>query len=326
MHTINKLLAILLVSMLLVNCKGKKTKLENGDAETAADFIDFFSPATLPFRVTDSMLAKKESDSSAVIEYPAFTKFVPDTLLSKQFGQVKPVMYPLGKVVVKGAETYLFVKAATPAKKVSYVLAFDKEQKFVAGLALVSTGKNALPYQKAGMDKKYTVSQTFEQKGEDETVNELRNIYILNGEAHEFSKIVTDEGIANQVQDVINPLDTLARSGKFAGDYIKDKRNFVSVRDGKNPATLLFFIHFERSGGCTGEIKGEAIISGTKAAVYRATGNPCVLELTFTGNKVLLKEAEACGSYRDIKCFFEGSYNKKGEVQNGRKKKKNAVL
>ncbi|MBE7173772.1 MAG: hypothetical protein INR73_24580 [Williamsia sp.] len=323
MRTLTNLLALLLISTLLVHCKGKKTKLETGDAKTVADFIDFFSPATLPFQVTDSMLNKKETDSAS-IDYPAFTQFVPDSFLSKQFGKLKPMMYPLGKVSVKNAETYLFVKAVAPAKKVGYILAFDKEQRFVAGLALISSNKNSMPYQKGGMDKKYTVSQTFEQVGDDESVNELRNVYILNGEAHEFSKIVTDEGIANQVQDVINPLDTFPHTGKFSGDYIKDKRNFVSVRDGKNASTLLFFIHFEKNGGeCTGELKGEASISGAKTAVYRANGNPCVLELNFSGNRVSLKEAEACGSYRGIKCFFEGSYSKKAEAPPARKKKKN---
>lgn len=326
MHTTNKLLVILLISITLLDCKGKKTKLEKDDEITAADFIDFFPPATLPVQITDSMLNKKETDTAS-IDFTTFTRFVPDSILVKQFAQAKPVMYPLGSVVVKNAETYLFVKAVTPAKKLGYIMAFDKEQKFLAGLALISTGKNAMPYLKAGMDKKYTISQTFEQRGDDEMINELRNVYILNSEAHEFSKIVTDEGIANQVQDVINPLDTLPRSGKFSGDYVKDKRNFVSVRDGKNPQVLLFFIHFEKGGGdCIGEIKGEAMVNSAKTAVYRATGNPCVLELSFGTNRVSLKELDACGSYRNIKCFFEGSYNKKQEAQPSRKKKKANLL
>jgi hypothetical protein len=106
----------------------------------------------------------------------------------------------------------------------------------------------------------------------------------------------------------------LPKKNKLSGDYIKDKRNYVSIRDGKTPSDLLFFIHFEKENGeCTGELKGEAIMQGTKTAIYQATGNPCVLEFTLTGSSVSLKEQQACGSYRDIKCFFDGSYSKRKE-------------
>lgn len=321
MRMINKLVFILLLSVLLFDCKGRKTKLAESDAVTIADFIDFFPPANLPFQVTDSMLNRKETDSS-LIEFPVFTQFIPDTVLSNQFGKLKPFMYPLGKAVEKNAGTYLFVKAVTPGKKVGFILAFDKNQKFIASLPLISVGKNSLPFQKGGIDKKYTVTQTYEQKSEDGSVSESKNVYILNTEAHEFSKIMTDMGISNQVQDIINPIDTFSHAGKFSGDYIKDKRNYISIRDGKNLSVVRFFVHFEKNNGeCIGELKGEAVLSGVKTAVYRATGNPCVLEFVFVGNRVTMKEAEACGSYRDIKCFFEGSYAKKAEKPGPKKKK-----
>jgi hypothetical protein len=35
-----------------------------------------------------------------------------------------------------------------------------------------------------------------------------------------------------------------------------------------------------------------------------------------------MKEVEGCGSYRDIKCFFEGSFPKKKEVKPKAPKKK----
>ena len=313
MRIINKLVIISLISMLLINCKGKKTKLAGTDAVTMEDFIEFFPQTNLPFQVTDSMLNKRETDSSSSIEFPVFIQFVSDTVLSKQFGKSRPLMYPLGKAVVKNAETYLFVKAVAPGKKVAYIVAFDKDKKFVASIPLLSVGKNALPFQRGGIDKKYTVTQTLEQK-DDGMVNESRNVYILNAEAHEFSKIMTDIGAIDQVQEIINPIDTFPHTGKFSGDYIKDKRNYISVRDGKNSSVVQFFVHFEKNeGACMGELKGEAVISGPKTAVYRANGNPCVLELAFAGNRVTMKEVEACGSYRDIKCFFEGSFARKAE-------------
>jgi hypothetical protein len=136
----------------------------------------------------------------------------------------------------------------------------------------------------------------------------------LNAEAKSFSMIMTDQGTAEQEQEIINPIDTLPRKNKFSGDYIKDKRNYVSIRDGKKATDLLFFIHFEKDNGeCAGELKGQASMHGVKTALYRATGNPCVLEFTLGATTVLLKELEACGSYRDIKCFFDGSFIKRKE-------------
>ncbi len=324
MRTVCQLLTLFLFSFCLIYCKGKKTKLAATDAVTIEDFIEFFPATNLPYQITDSLLNKKETDS-ALIEYNVFNQFVPDSVITAQFGKLKPAIYALGKVSLKKAETYLFVKAVTPAHKTGLILAFDKDQKFQASLPLLSTGKNPLPYQKAGMDKKFTITQTFVQKADDGSPYEARNAYILNLEAHEFSKIMTDEGITSEVQEIINPIDTFSHSGKFTGDYIKDKRNFVSVRDGRDPSMVLFFVHFEKNGGdCIGELKGEAGINGPKTAVYKATGNPCVLALNFNGNNVVLKEDEACGSYRDIKCFFEGTYTKKAEPQPKKKKKTGA--
>ena len=316
---IYKLAIIFLAVICLAGCKGKKTNLAATDVDTFEDFADLFPDVQLPFQMTDSMLNKKESPDSSINN--VFARFIPDSIITVQFGKVKPEIYALGKATLKKAETYLFLKAATPTKKLGMIVALDKNQKFLASLPLLSTGRNPLPYRKAGMDKKYTLIQTFEQKAEDGSLYEGRNVYILNTEAHEFSKILTDEGATTEVQDIINPIDTFAHTGNFTGDYIKDKRNFISIRDGRDPSMVLFFVHFEKNGGdCTGELKGEAAISGTKKALFRATGNPCILEFNFSGNTVSIKEDEACGSYRDIKCFFEGSYSKKAAAQPKKKK------
>lgn len=114
-------------------------------------------------------------------------------------------------------------------------------------------------------------------------------------------------------REVYNPIDTFPHKHKLSGDYIQDKRNFVSVRDGKKANRILFFVHFEKKDGCAGEIKGEAVLAKPDRAFYRQSGDPCELELTFSGNKVTLREEKGCGNYRDIKCVFEGSFSKKKE-------------
>ena len=138
-----------------------------------------------------------------------------------------------------------------------------------------------------------------------------RNIYVYNSGINDFTLILTEPNV-EMIQDVYNPIDTLAKKNKLAGDYIKDKKNFVSIRDGKNDQEILFFVHFEKDKGeCIGELKGTAKLISAKKAQYKEAGNPCTLEFDFTTSSVSMKEVEGCGSYRDIKCFFDGKYPKK---------------
>jgi thiamine phosphate synthase YjbQ (UPF0047 family) len=74
----------------------------------------------------------------------------------------------------------------------------------------------------------------------------------------------------------------------------------------------MMFIHFEKNNGeCTGELKGNLLMTSSKTAVYRQGGDPCVLELNFGTSSVTLKEAEGCGLHRDLECLFEGTYPRK---------------
>lgn len=303
---------ILLLVFLIVNCRNKKHKLADDDSVAITDFVDFFDEIKLPFFLNDSILLRKETDSAS-IGFKIFTQFVPDSVLSNQFASgVKPSIYPLGKVVIKKFETYLFLKAITPSKKVGYIIALDNDNKFIAAMPLVIADKDPSTLRTGGMDEKYTVTETVQKKAPDGQLSESKNVYILNSEAKAFSLIMTDQGVAEEEQDIINPIDTFPKKNIHSGDYIKDKRNFISIRDGKIPSALLFFIHFEKDNGeCKGELKGEANLHGTKTAIYRANDNPCVLDFTFKANAVSVKELEACGSNRDIKCFFEGSYVKR---------------
>ena len=300
-----KLLLLLLLPLVFAGCKGKKTKLADDDTVSIADFVDFFPDTKLPFFVADSLLSRKETDSS-IIGNRIFLQFIPDSVLSRQFGAgAKPRLYPLGKVKIKKQETYLFLKASTPAKSGAFVIALDKDNNFITSLPLLVQDKNFSGERSGGMDSKYVVTKSSRKKGTDEQYNEEKSVYILNSEAREFSIIMTDIGVDEDEQDIINPIDTLSKKHKFSGDYIKDKRNIVSIRDGKNATRLAFFVHFEKDNGdCSGELKGEAEIRTAKTAVFRATGNPCELEFSFEGNKVTMKELTACGSYRDIRLFF----------------------
>lgn len=312
------LLAITL--FVLVACKSKPTKLTDDQTVSSDEFVEFFPEMTLPYAIADTSLLKKNNDSS-VIGNKIFTQIVGDTVLKHVFGSKgKPKIYPIGRVPVKKAETYLFIKAISPDKKAAYLLTFDKTNKFTASLPLLVLDGDPQTSQTAGMDSRYTISLNRQRKKTDGSAIYHRDAYVYNS-AGVYTLILTesnDDVVAKT--DVVNPLDTFAHKHKYSGDYIKDKRNMIAVRDGKNAKTMRFFVHFENDkGACRGELRGEAVYTQPNIAVYRESGDPCVLQFSFTANSVSMKELEGCGNYRDIKCFFEGSFPRKKEPKPKRK-------
>lgn len=308
---------LLLLTLFLFSCKEKRTSLSDGDTVTVKEFIAFFPKIKWPFLLTDSSLMKREKDSGT-IGYKVFTGFVPDTVINRQFGKkAKPKFYSLGRASVKEGETYLFVKAATATKKAGYILVFDKDNKFITSMLLVASDNDLSTSQTAQMDANYTLTLTRRRKGADGRFIYKKDAYIYNS-AGVFTLILTESNdVVNTVQAVINPIDTLPKKNKLSGDYITDSRNFVSIRDGRKSGTILFFIHFEKEkGSCKGELKGEAVLSGTSRATYRQSSGPCAIEFNFGSSRVSIKETGPCGTFRDIKCFFEGSFVKKKSKKN----------
>src|SRR6478609_4530871 len=128
-----KLLLIILLPLLFC-CKSKKTQLTDEDSVDVVDFIEFFPEVKPSYQLPDSALNGAYSDSS-LIGFKVFNQFVPDSVLQKQFGKTaKPKIYPLGRVKAKTDETYLFARLSQGTKKVIYVLAFNKGQKYIAGM------------------------------------------------------------------------------------------------------------------------------------------------------------------------------------------------
>ena len=306
-----KWLLLFTLSVLLVACKSKKKPLADDESIKADDFIEFFDEVKLPLYLADSSLQKKSGDSA--ISYKIFDRFVPDSLCSKQFGKnLKPLIYPMTRVTVKKHETYLFVKAITTTHKVVFVLVFDNDKKYITGMPLLVAENNSPASHTAVMDSKYSITTNTQRKTADGRVIYKKASYAFINSAGAFALIVTESNDMAGKNNLINPIDTFARKNKLSGDYIQDKKNIVSIRDGKKANELLLFIHFEKNDGeCKGELKGEAKIVSAGKVIYSQAGDQCILQLNFTGNKVTMKEEEGCGSHRDIKCFFEGSFIKK---------------
>ena len=306
------LLTVLSLGM-LVSCKEKKVSLATNDEEVnITDFLEFFQPMKLPYQVTDTILKRKEPEAS-VINGRLFARFVPDSILTRLFGKEgHPHLYAIGKISVPDAEKYVFVKATAKDRRALYILVFNKKDQFAAARPVIYWDNSAGVSGQMSMDAKYTLTLQHQRKASDGQVYFHRDAYIFNGDAGLMLILTESNESKPKTVPVYNPIDTLPRKHKFSGDYAQDKRNLVTIRDGHDGSRFLFFIHFEKDDGtCKGELKGEAKFIGPGVARYRAYSDPCAIEFTFIPEGVSLKELGGCGVHRDIKCFFEGYFERR---------------
>lgn len=311
----NKYLLLIVLSAFLFSCKSKKVSLAENDEEVdIPGFLELIPPLTLPYQVTDTVFRHKEPET-AIVNAKLFTRLIPDTILTRWFGKEgKPRLYAIGKVKVPKQETYLFVKGITNNRRVLYVLCFDKKNRFSTGRPILYSDNEPGVTGQASMDGKYTLTVAHQRKTGDGQLLYKRDAYIFSEESG-FVLILTESNEARpKIVPVYNPIDTLARKHKFSGDYAQDKRNMVSIRDGKDASRFLFFIHFEKEeGACKGELKGEAKIVSSGIARYKSYSDPCAIEFSFGSGGITLKEQGGCGVHRDIKCFFEGYYERRSK-------------
>jgi hypothetical protein len=316
-------IGILITAVLMVACSNDKQEQQKEKSFQYQEFSDQFKTVTAPYQLSDTALLNNKD--TAQVRDKAFSDLMPDSVSNKLFGKNARVKYmPLGKMLVPGAETYYIVKAIAGSKKAALLFSFDKEHNFGAVFPFLIPDAEPSTIQLSIIDKAYSISRNVFRKLPNDIVAEGKDVYVYNNDARDFTLIMTDV-LDERSEDLINPIDTFPALQKWTGDYIKDKRNIVSVRDGRKPNSLLVFIHFEKKKGqCNGELKGDAEMSGPNTAVYRQGGDPCVLQLTFTNNSVKLNEIEGCGSRRGLECSFDGTFKRKkadNEKTGGKTKK-----
>jgi hypothetical protein len=310
-----KMMLVFVPFTFLLCCRHKSTEQGNEIKKVEPeDFLAMFHLLNVPLNFTDSVLTRKHTDSP--LAWSVYSQFISDSLIQKNFGKSgKPKLYAAGKIVVKKAETYLFIKALTLSRKILYVACLDKDGKFRTGMPLLIREDDSEIWYASAIDNKYAISVSRFYKDKDGRTFFVRTVYVYNEEGI-FTLIMreSNEGKPKATQ-IYNPIDTFSRKHKFTGDYLQDKRNFISFRDGKNNSVLRFFVHFEKDdGNCKGELKGEARFVTSTVARYIANGDPCSLEFNFSDKSVRMKELEGCGNHRDIRCYFEGVYNRHKEV------------
>lgn len=305
-----KYLTIVVAIIVLAGCETRKKNLSGEDPVDINDFIAFFQELSLPYSIADTQISRKLPDS-LLISTKILAQFVPDSMYNRDYKKnEQPKFYAIGKIANKDNETYLLIKAATLAKQMAYVLCYDKNRQFKAVMPLLNNNPARRTSLNGSIDKNLiiTTRQTYKStKGEEQYYRLKAYVYNSAG-LFNLIKIESNEPVVPK--EVYNPIDTFSKKNRLSGEYIQDKRNFVSIRDGQTGKKIRFFIHIEKEKDCTGELKGEAVMVKPNVAQYKQAGGNCVLKLIFDKNKVSVYEEKGCGNFRGIQCVFEGSFVK----------------
>ncbi len=315
----NKWIGAFLI-VLIFSCKEKQIDFSGDVPLKQKDFFGIFKPINLPYSISDTNIDKNADTLSIGIK--AFLQFFPDSAFATVTGKNrKLIIHPIGKIEKEKEEYYLVLITQQKLKKI-VVFVTDKKNKFLGVKELLQNNYNDEYAHSLSINKEPTFLISKEKMGKDNQIQFSRAGWVYN-DVGIFMVVINDSNEDPKKSEVINPLDTLPKKNKFSGDYVKDKKNYVSIRDGKDLNNYSFFIHFERNeGACIGELKGNLQMKKPNSGVFNENGDPCIIDFIFEGNEITLKEQGSCGNHRGIKCFFNDSFVKKKEPkQKGYKKR-----
>jgi hypothetical protein len=294
--------------------------VEDENSFNYESFSGRFKVVTVPYTLSDTAFLRNR-DTASIRSIP-FAKFIPDSLKKKVFGTTKLRYIPLAKMEKKDAYSFYILKAIGGAKKIALLVVFDQDGNYGGAFPFLNTDNDAATTQVSTIDRSFSITRSVTRRMPDDISKDGKDVYAWSPDTKTFSLVMTDI-LDDRNLEVINPIDTMPRTHTLAGDYKKGKRNIVSIRDGSSASVVNFFVHFDNEAGdCSGELKGSAVLTSSKTAVYRQGGDPCVMEFHFSGNTVTLKEVEGCGSRRGLKCSFNATYTRSKPVKSSKTVKK----
>lgn len=311
----------LLLVITILGCKDEKVNL-SGDAPVKPnEFVKAFPILSLPFTVADTNLTKV--GDSTTISAAVLQQFVPDSTI-KIFANAgkKYVVHPIGRIE-KTTENYLLA-TITQNKKIQIVaFVFNKDNQFLAAKSVFENYSNDGYMHALSINREPTFLISKEKITSDTKQLLFSRVGWIYSTDDAFMVVINDTNEdTKKSNEVINPIDTLPKTNKLSGDYVQDKKNYISLRDGKYPNTYIFFIHFEKKEGtCVGELKGEFKMKDATTAAYNQGGDPCIIDFSFEGNNITLKEKGSCGNRRGMQCFFDDTFTKKKEPKAAKKRR-----
>lgn len=306
-----QIILIILHALVIASCSDKAKDINMDESVVVADFIASFPLVELPVQYGQKELQKKENDS-LFIKSSVVAKFIPDSIFKKTFGKVDPIRFHRkGRYVAEETgEIYLFLSAEKKDNKAIYIIVFTKDEVFSTSMAFVEKSKDPLITHEGKIDNRLTIIQTKNKATREGKSTYNKNVYVYNTEGL-FTLILTESNEPPKANVIYNPIDTLPGKDPLSGNYAQDKRNFVTIRDGGKKGKLLFFIHADKSGGtCGGSLRGDIVEVKPKVYQYNKSEDHCILEFTFSGKNLRVKELEACGNHRGVRCSFDGRFRK----------------
>ncbi|GAA4319693.1 hypothetical protein GCM10023143_33300 [Compostibacter hankyongensis] len=268
------------------------------------DLQSLFPELETPFQYpADSLAAKPRVPE---LEPEDLSAFVPDSMLKEvTIKKVKTHYYPLGRLQSESRQHFLLLKAVNPRIRAVYLCVFDKKGRFSD--ARIIGRSDPKIRQGFRIDQKLLLYLNISKPGSARNPGE--DVYMVNPDGT-FTLILTNNA-QSLTADQINPIDTLPRKHKYSADYLLGKTGLVSIRDGADAKSFRFFIYFNKNGDCKGEISGTGHFVRPGLGEFKEEDGPCGLRFTFSASRVGLKEIGGCGAYRDIRCFFDGTFTKK---------------
>lgn len=300
------------MSIVFFACGQKEKDINTADDIETSDFIASFPVKELPIQFNSKDLIKKESDSFFV-KTTVVSKFIPDSIFKSDFRQLKNIKF-YRKARYKAEETnetYLFLTAEDKNNKKVYLVCYNEKNEFAAAMKMVEKTNETGVTMEGGIDKRLTIIKTKYKEAADKKSYYEKSAFVYNTEGL-FTLILTESNAPVVKGIVYNPIDTVSKKDPLTGDYKIDDKNFVSIRDGAKAGKLQFFINIEKTGGkCNGKLRGDLVQIKPKVFHYNKADDHCVLEFSFTGKKLQVRELAACGNHRGVRCSFDGKYNKK---------------
>jgi hypothetical protein len=286
-------------------CQQQKKDFSGAKPINSNDFFAAFSPINLPLTIADTNI-NSFSDTTS-IGLKAMEQFIPDSSVIPYSFNKKAVVHPVGSIQ-KAKEKYLLANFTIKNNTHLVVYVFNEKNQFLAAKELVTMKNNDGYFHNVYINKEPTFLISREKYGSDKKLMYTRNGWVYNN-GNTFM-IAMSDGNENTVKNnsIINPIDTLPQKNKFSGNYVKNNKNFIAIRDGKTSKLYHFFIHFENNDNCTGELKGTLKMISEEKGIYKEIGEPCGIEFIFKNNEITFKENGKCGNKRGIQCYFDDTY------------------
>lgn len=304
--------------LLFVACKAKQIDLSGNSPVKITELIQVFKPAKEGIQIADTNLLALED--TIHIGYKLITQFVPDSIftelydnkVSKQI-QIHPVF-----AIKKEKETYLLINCHYKKEVDLIVVVFNEKNKYEAWLPLITKNNDDDYVHLLNTNNEPTFFISQEKLDNQKQLKYTKVGWAFNGS--NFIPVLNDGNEDERKNDVINPIDTLPQKNKWSGNYVLDKKNFISIRDTKRNNEYLFFLHTLSEKNCEGELKGTFKLVNETSAIYAKAGDLCGIEFTLEGKEITLKENGKCGNRRGLDCSFNKVFKRQKEILKKKKK------